>query len=493
MNLVVTLVNQIVLAYLFGAGASMDAFLACGAVPFVVLNLAIGDLGYVLVPLLMEYEKKDKVTDAVNSSFSAISLLSLVVTLLGILGHRWVLRMTTASNMPAQTFDLAVSIAPLMWVVIGLTIMGSYLTGIHYYRREFTQPSVTLAFPYLGMIVGGLLGARQIGILAVVLGWVAGTFLRDVVLYITLCTPRARLTLKLFHPATWELLKTLPPLGVSLLPFTALPMIDVYWASRLPVGSISYLGYSNRIVIALASIVVQGLSVVLFPDMSEDIAKGDFEAFRLKVSEAIKVIFLAIVPLAIFVAIVRMPVLAVVLQRGKFSVASSEGVAKVLPLYLFGVVWMAMMNIVIRSYYALQEYLTPAKIGTVALILYIVLPSVLINRFSYLSIGIAYSVFWFVMFFLQGHFLGKKVGPILNCRLLEFFGKVLLSSLFAAGLLAATGRVLGWEMKSTVALVAQGAGSLVIFVAISYFVFRLPQYNKLLEVIRSKLASQEAR
>lgn len=491
-NLVVTFLNQIVLAYLFGAGASMDAFLTCGAIPFVILNLAIGDLGYVLVPLLMQYEKKGGVQAAINSSFTAVGLLSFGVTVLGIILHRWILHLTTATNMPAQTFNIAVSIAPLMWVVIGLTIIGSYLTGIHYFHRQFFLPTGTLALPYMGMIAGGLLGARQLGILAVVLGWVVGTLTRDIALYLTLRGPRVRLSRNILHRATCKLMSALPLLGVSLLPFTALPMIDVYWASRLPVGSISYLGYSNRIVIALASIVVQGLSIVLFPDISEDVAKGNLDAFRLKVIEAIKIIFLAIVPLAVLAAVIRMPIMEIALQRGKFTADSSLGVARVLPLYLLGVIWMAMMSIVIKSFYALQDYLTPAKIGVVLIVLYTGLSGVLIHRYSYLSIGIAYCVFWLLMFFLQTYFLGKVLGVLLNRNLLIYLGKVLLSSGLATCTMIAIFRVLNVSMKSSADLFAQGAGGMFLFIVIGVYVFRLPQYKKVINVIQRKIVAWQA-
>lgn len=122
LNLLLTLGNQVVLAYLFGAGTSMDAFLACGAVPFVVLNLSIGDLGYILIPLLMQY-RSSEVRRAIGSTLNAVLGISAVVTLLGLLEHRTILRLTTASSMPSATFALAVSIAPLMWGVIGLTVL----------------------------------------------------------------------------------------------------------------------------------------------------------------------------------------------------------------------------------------------------------------------------------------------------------------------------------------------------------------------------------
>jgi len=486
-NLLVTLMNQVVLAYLFGAGTSMDAFLSCGAVPFVILNLAIGDLGYVLIPLLTKWEEDGKLREAIDATFTGVTLLALAVTIVGIGCHTLILRLTTASNMPLATFALADQMAPLMWIIIGLTIMGSYLTGIHYFKRQFTPPSITLAVPYLGMIAGGLAGAHRFGIISVAFGWAIGTLARDVVLLLALGGSPIRFSTKLFHPATRKLMRTLPSLGLSLLPFAALPMIDVFWASRLPVGSISYLGYSNRIVIALTSIVVQGLSVVMFPDLSEDIVKGKIALFRRKVIDAMKVIFLVIVPLSVLVSIGRIPMIGFALGRGRFGTDSILGVARVLPFYLLGVVWMAMMNIIIRSFYALQDYKTPAIVGTVALVLYTALSGLLIPHYSYLAIGIAYCVFWVFMFTVQSYFLGKAVGTVLNREFLGFLGKVTLSSLAAIGFAFVLPRLVTMGAVAPLAAMAQGAAGLVLFVVISHFVFRLPQYPLLFGLIQQTL------
>jgi len=486
-NLMVTLINQVVLAYLFGAGTSMDAFLACGAVPFVILNLAIGDLGYVLIPLLMKYEEEGKLEEAINATFTGVTLLAVGVTIVGVTCHTLILHLTTASSMPLATFTLADQMAPLMWIIIGLTIMGSYLTGIQYFRRKFTAPSITLAVPYLGMIVGGVAGAHRFGIISVAFGWAIGTLLRDIVLLATLGGSPIRFSRILLHPATRKLMRTLPSLGLSLLPFAALPMIDVFWASRLPVGSISYLGYSNRIVIALTSIVVQGLSVVMFPDLSEDIVKGKIALFQRKVIDAMKVIFLVIVPLAVLVSIGRIPMIGFALGRGRFGTDSVLGVAKVLPFYLLGVVWMAMMNIIIRSFYALQDYRTPAIVGTVALVLYTALSGLLIPRFSYLAIGITYCVFWVFMFTVQTYFLGKAVGTILNREFLGFLGKVTISSLAAIGFAFVLPKLITVGAAAPQAAMVEGAAGLVLFVAVSHFVFRLPQYPLLFGLIQQTL------
>ena len=484
-NLLLTLGNQAVLAYLFGAGTSMDAFLACGAVPFVVLNLAIGDLGYILIPVLLQFTCANETRRAVSSTFASVLALSFLLTAGGVLGHSAILHMTTAPNMPATTFELANSMAPVMWGIIGLTVLSSYLTGLHHFYRFFTAAALTLALPYLGMMLGGVIGAHRAGIHAVVWGWFAGTLMRTIVLYFSLPTPRPGLA-RLRHPATAQLARSLLPLGVAMLPFAALPSIDVFWASRLPVGSISYLGYSTRIAIAIALIVVQGLSVVLFPDLSEDARNGRLDAVRQKSSDAILFIIACIVPLAALAYLLDGPLLAVLLQRGRFTPDASAGVLDVLPWYLLGTLPMAMMNIVSRSFFALRDYRTPALTGLAGLAVYVGISGALIGRFSFEGIGISYVVFWIVIFVLQTAMLGRRVGSLFSADILRRAAELFGCAAVASGAVVALRNMLPNSSGALMHAAVAASTFVTVYLLMGVGLFRIPQYAILLESVHRR-------
>jgi putative peptidoglycan lipid II flippase len=276
---------------------------------------------------------------------------------------------------------------------------------------------------------------------------------------------------------------------MSLLPFTVLPMIDVFWASRLPVGSISYLGYSNRIVIALTAIVVQGISVVLFPHLSELLANNQTAAFRSRAQDAIKMILFIMFPLAVLVGVLRRPLLEVFLVRGNFTILAAARVAQVLPLYLLGTIWMAAMNLVSRGFFALRDYSTPALAGLGGIVFYFISSGLLIGRFSYVGVGIAYAGFWLLTFVLQTYLLGRAVGTFFTPDLFLFLGKVTLSALLTGivvGLLYHPRSAALLGLVSTLLAAGVGAGT---FFAIGHFVFRVPQCRMLLDIVGRRHAA----
>ena len=59
---------------------------------------------------------------------------------------------------------------------------------------------------------------------------------------------------------------------LSLLPFTILVPIAYFWASKLEIGSVSYLGYSQSFAGFLSVAVSMGISIVSFPDLADKFA-----------------------------------------------------------------------------------------------------------------------------------------------------------------------------------------------------------------------------
>jgi len=481
LHLGVSFLNQVVLAYLFGVSAEMDAFLAAGALPLAVLGLVIGELGFVLVPLLAHRrENPQELAETASRLFSLLAVAGLGIALLGVAGHGWILRLTTHAAIPSATLELAIALAPWIWLLVGLNFVCSFFTGLCHFHRRFALPAVVLSLPYLGMIVGGLEWSPGFGIRSVVYGWTAGTLVKTVVLAAGIWKESGlsfRWTLG--HPLNRELGMSLVPLGVALLPFTVLPVVDVFWASGLPHGSVSALGYASRIGIALTTILVQGIAVVLFPAIADDGAAGQTDEFRRKVAQAIRSILLVIVPVAALTAALRVPLLELLFERGSFDRADTLAVARVLPWYLAGMLGMAPMNIISRGFFALRHYRTPALLGLGSLVFYAALCALLVPRFSYVGIAAAYAVVWPVTFLVQSRFLGKAIGPLLDGEMFRLLLQVGTSALLGALLAESLVGQLQPRLGAVPGLFFSGLAGLAVFAGLAYFVFKVPHLRML--------------
>jgi ABC-type multidrug transport system permease subunit len=122
----------------------------------------------------------------------------------------------------------------------------------------------------------------------------------------------------------------------------------------------------------------------------------------------------------------------------------------------------------------------------IALVLYTSVSGLLIGRFSYLAVGMAYAAFWLFMFALQAHCLGSGITRILDLGFITFMGKVLTSSIAAAALVISVSISTGLHNKSGGIALTEGAAGLLVFVAISHFIFKLEQYPQLFEIVHRK-------
>jgi peptidoglycan biosynthesis protein MviN/MurJ (putative lipid II flippase) len=142
-------------------------------------------------------------------------------------------------------------------------------------------------------------------------------------------------------------------------------------------------------------------------------------------------------------------------------------------------IFMAPMTIIVRAFYALGDYATPAKLGLAALAVYTVASGLLVGRYSYAGIGMAYAIFWCFTLVVHSYALGNKVGHLLRRGSLAFLGKVGLSSLAAGGAV----QYIAGPHHPTVARYCGPGGAtgvgLAIFIVLTHYVFRVPQFRML--------------
>ena len=363
-TLAASFLSQLAIAYFFGTGWEMDCYLVAIALPFAIMGVATGGIGFIFIPILTEYQNdKNELQHLINKSFTLIVAGAGLISLLGcVFGGPLVA--LTVSNFPEKKMILAVSLARIIWVMVGFTILNNFLVALHHFGKVFVFPAATFLLPPLSVLIGSILLAPVIGIKSVAVAFAMGTFLQFICLLpIITRNRRFEILLNFNHPGIRKAIFSIVPLLLSVLPFTILPTIDVFWASRLSDGSISYVGYSNKIIVTFTTVIVQGVSVVLFPFFSQDAVAGDIIRIRermLKTTRA--VILLAVFP-AIIGFVLRVPLLEIIFERGRFDKDAVLGIAAVLPFYLLAMAALAQVNITERIFFAFKDFKTIAKTG----------------------------------------------------------------------------------------------------------------------------------
>jgi putative peptidoglycan lipid II flippase len=433
---VVAFATQIVIAALFGAGAGMDAFLAASAVPQYVIAVLLGSLGIVFVPVFIDYLTNGREEEAwqIASSIINLSLLGLGgLVILGALFSEVVLTIT-APGLTEAARSQAAQIAVITWPSVLATGVILLLTGIYQSQSRFGWPAavpVIAAIVNLGLI---LIFANRIGIIGLAIANTLGILLQvGLLLPLALKRGRYRLTLNWQHPGVWQVLRLFLPLVLANVVTKSTPLIDRFFASKMPEGSISHLGYAFRIFSVLSLLISTGIATVIFPRMVSDAVGLDLSNLRRTMSAGLRVMWLAIAPAITIGIALALPMVMVVFRRGQFSTADAVSVSVLFQIYLLALPPACLGNITGRSFYALKDTRTVAVLGSIESVAYVFYTALLAKIFGVVGLVFGYVIFFNISLAWQVLIVRHKTGQTSGQTVVNSFARTGLAAILGGG------------------------------------------------------------
>lgn len=408
--------NQLVLARLFGASMSMDAYLIAASVPMLLSGILSAALGYSLVPALMVH-KSDFAAYRRFSGLLLISLLmvSVLTSAVGFLAAPVQIGLL-GDALSSAAKQQAVEIARVSWMATGVILIVDYLRGMHNAARRFLIPIFASMASQIGMILAGLAFGPTYGPLAVAWGMLAGFSLVIPVLLIQTLSEldfSTRCLVQLKDVAGY--LYSTPLIMLAMLCFTVFQSVDAYWAPQVGTGSLAYLGYSQRILVALGSLVIVGPAAVMLPRLAEAYAMGRIKDMLHDTRRAVWMVLAFALPVALSVSVLAAPLVRLLFERGEFDHNATQGVAAILPLMMMGMMAMLCVVMVFRALFAKHDAVRASLLGMLAAILYFSLSGLLSQRFGVEGIALAYALTWWLVLFMSALMLWRGYLAMLFC------------------------------------------------------------------------------
>ena len=184
--------------------------------------------------------------------------------------------------------------------------------------------------------------------------------------------------------------------------------IDMWLASFLKSGNISYLYYANRVFQLPLALFAIALSVAIFPTiLKTKKQKGDKDA--LKILKHSSLVLLMALSVATIIGIVFSDfIIWLLFEHGEFKKIDSINTAHILIAYLVGLIPFGLSKVFLLWLYAKKLQKKAAKISIYALVLNIALSIVLINPLGAFGLALASSISGFVILFLCIKEIGFK-------------------------------------------------------------------------------------
>ncbi|HFD39463.1 MAG TPA: murein biosynthesis integral membrane protein MurJ [Anaerolineae bacterium] len=428
--------EKVLLAYFFGTGIQVDAYLVAYSLPFSAYIV----LREVVKPaFLPTFLRQAEARDAWRLFSNVGTLLCL---LLGLATAAAILLAEPLISLAAPGFGgeqrlLAVRLTRLVMPALLLLGLSTLTTATLHAGKRFIPPALGdvsfRAGPLLLLLAFG-------GVPALALGAVLGALGKLLIEIGALgrAVRRVRPALDLTFEPLHRVGKLAAPLLAAL--FLSLfigPLVENAFASKGGVGGVAALTYARKIAETLTTILPYTLGLVLLPFSAEMAARRDEAALARTLTQAVRGLTLLFLPATVGLLLLRRPFIRLLFERGAFDAASTQLTAAPLAFYALALLPFALEVVVVQFFFARQDTLTPVLSDAAAFALNVALIPPLMAVLGLGGIALAAAVAKGLKVLALLFLFGRRVPAFRPAALGPFLGQMLGAGLATAAVLLA--------------------------------------------------------
>jgi putative peptidoglycan lipid II flippase len=378
---VLGLIREIVAANYFGARGPINAFTVAFQIPNLIRALvADAALSSAFVPVFGELIEKGEKARAWRVASTLFWLFLLGLTALTAL---FVLAAPLLIPPFAGAYDdLTVRLAQILFPIVVLLGLFGIVTGILNTYEQFSIPALTPVFWNLAIIAGLVVGVPRADSDSGKLYVYAGSIVVGTLIQLLLPLPwlrgldgRLRLALDVRDPAVRQVFKLMGPvmLGLGLINVNA--VIGTVFASKLidPTIAPNAIDKAFRVYMLPQGMFSVAVATVLFPSLARLATRGDTAGFRDVVASGLRQINFLLVPASVLSAVLALPIIRLLYERGAFEAAETHVVAGALAAFSLGLAFNGMMLMLNRGFFSLQAPWVPTLVALANLVVNVVL------------------------------------------------------------------------------------------------------------------------
>ncbi len=387
-------------AQLFGAGMGYDAFLIAFKIPNFMRRLfAEGAFSQAFVPVLAEYRStqgEKEVKLLVDRVAGALGVVLLLVTVVGMLAAPLLIRLFAPGFEGDARFAMATQMLRITFPYALLISLAAFAGGILNTYGRFATPAITPVLLNLSIIGCAIFLSPYLSISVEALAWgvLLGGFLQ--LFYQLPHLHRLQLLPKPVwawqDPGVQRILSLMLPaiFGASVSQINLI--VDSIFASFLPVGSVSWLYYADRLIEFPLGVFGVAIATVMLPNLSTKHATQPKEAFALTVDWGLRWVMVIGLPAMVGLWLLANPILITLFHYGHYTEMDVLMTSKALLAMTVGLMGFLSVKILISAFYATQDTRFPVKVGIVVLFTNIILNFIFIKPFAHAGLALSTSL-----------------------------------------------------------------------------------------------------
>lgn len=418
------LARELIFASLFGAGRGMDAFFTAFKAPNLLRDLfAEGALSTAFITVF----SKKITTEGDGSAWALASKMATLavvfmsaVSLAGVIFAEPLI-FVLAPGFDAEKAAFTILLTRIMYPFILLVSLAALAMGMLNAKNIFGVPAMASSFFNIGSIAGGVFFGWWIdptfgekALIGLALGTLVGGLLQLAVQLPSLWKVGFR-----FHPDfKWRDAGVKLVIGLmipSIIAASAVQvnvMVNAIFASYLQDGAVSWLQYAFRLLQLPIGVFGVAIATVTLPLISRLAATTVGPDFRQALGRALRLAIFLTLPAAAGLAMLAVPIIGLIYQRGSFTAEATLRTGEALQLYAIGLVGYSCIKVLSPAFYAIDRRWTPMLVSFVSIALNVGMNYLFIfklgmgHRGLALSTAISATLNFLALFLLMRRFAG---------------------------------------------------------------------------------------
>ncbi len=489
-------VRDVVIAAMFGTGASAQAFVVAFRVPNMMRDLvAEGATNAAIVPVFSGYRARGEREEFwrlawVLAKRSAVVLL--VIVTLGVVAAPLVVRCIAPGFAgDPERFGLTVLLTRLLVPYLLLIGLTAFAVGVLNADELFAASSWGQSLLNIMVIICAVWLAPQLSepVVALAIGTLVGGVLQLGVLVPSLVrrgfrpVPGAGWT----HPGVTQIHRLLVPRTVGSGVYQLSVFIDTVLASLVWIvgeGGVAALYYANRLIQFPLAIFGVAVAQASLPAMSAHVVRGEMEELRQTISFTLRVTVCVMIPASVGLAVAAEPIVRTLFERGAFDVYSTDVTTQALVFYSIGLSAYAGMKLLTSVFYAMHDTKTPTAVAAGALATNLGLNLWLMYPLKVGGLALATSISSIGSCVVLFVILQRRLGTLDERRIVRSLARVV-----AAAAVMGTGC---WLMvRQGMPLAATVAGGVVLFL-VAALALRVEELRQAWRMVTRRLVQESA-
>lgn len=450
-------VRDIMIAAYLGTGPVAEAFLIAFSLPNMFRRFfAEGAFNMAFIPMFSKKVEAGEDPKAfAREAFAGLATVLIVFTVLAMVAMPWLVLAMASGFQGDARFDLAVTYGRIAFPYILFISLAALLSGVLNAVGRFAAAAAAPILLNMLFIAALVLGGAMNWHVGLTLAWAVPVAGVAQLAMLWFAARRAGFRIPLVRPRLTPDMRRLARIAAPAMLAGGVVQVNLLVGRQVASfydGAIAWLSYADRLYQLPLGVVGIAIGAVLLPDLSRKLRARDTTGGQYSFNRAAEFSLAITVPCAVALAVISVPLVSVLFERGRFDSADTAATALAVAVYGLGLPAFVLQKVMQPLFFAREDTRRPFYFAVVAMIVNALIAIGLAPFIGYIAAAIGTTVAgWAMVWQLWSGSRAMDQAARLDDRLIRRIWRIVVASAMMGGVIYGLAHLLSpWLVQAHV-------------------------------------------